>query len=106
MRKAWRRVSRGTHLCRGRLNLTTGTFADYLMPNVYNMPPVRTLVLEEAKAPGNVLGVKGVGEVGPSGVAAAVGNAIADALGASSGLNRLPLTPERVLQATGFASAP
>jgi carbon-monoxide dehydrogenase large subunit len=86
--------------------LTTGTFADYLMPNVYNMPPVRTLVLEEAKAPGNVLGVKGVGEVGPSGVAAAVGNAIADALGASSGLNRLPLTPERVLQATGFASAP
>lgn len=84
--------------------LTTGTFADYLMPNVYNMPPVRTLVLEEAKAPGNVLGVKGVGEVGPSGVAGAVGNAIAAALKTSSGLNRLPLTPERVLQAAGFAS--
>jgi carbon-monoxide dehydrogenase large subunit len=85
--------------------LTTGTFADYLMPNVYNMPPVRMLVLEEAKAPGNVLGVKGVGEVGPSGVAAAVGNAIAAALKTSSGLNRLPLTPERVLEAAGFASA-
>jgi CO/xanthine dehydrogenase Mo-binding subunit len=83
--------------------LTTGTFADYMMPNVYNMPPVRTLVLEEAKAPGNVLGVKGVGEVGPSGVAAAVGNAIADALNASAGLNSLPFTPQRVLQAAGFA---
>lgn len=79
--------------------LTTGTFADYLLPNICDMPPVRALVLEEAKAPGNVLGVKGVGEVGPSGVAAAIGNAIADALKAGSELNTLPFTPERVLRA-------
>lgn len=84
--------------------LTTGTFADYMLPNVYDIPPIRTLVLEEVRAPGNVLGVKGVGEVGPSGVGAAVGNAIADALGTVHGLNRLPFSPERVLQSTGFAS--
>jgi CO/xanthine dehydrogenase Mo-binding subunit len=81
--------------------LTTGTFADYMMPNVYDVPTVGTLVLEIARAPGNMLGVKGVGEVGPSGVAATIGNAIANALAATGGLNRLPFTPERVLQATG-----
>jgi len=86
--------------------LTTGTFADYLIPNVYNMPPVGTLVLEETKAPGNVLGVKGVGEIGPSGVPAAIGNAIADALKATAGLNVLPLTPERVLAAVSAAASP
>jgi carbon-monoxide dehydrogenase large subunit/6-hydroxypseudooxynicotine dehydrogenase subunit gamma len=77
--------------------LTTGTFADYLLPSVYDAPPIETLVIEEARAPGNALGVKGVGEVGPSGVGAAVGNAIAAALQTQTGLNRLPLTPERVL---------
>ncbi|MDI6029369.1 xanthine dehydrogenase family protein molybdopterin-binding subunit [Corticibacterium sp. UT-5YL-CI-8] len=82
--------------------LTTGTFTDYLMPNIYDMPPVTSLVFEESPATTNALGVKGVGEVGPSGVAAAVGNAIADALGTSVGLNTLPLTPQRVIEAIGF----
>lgn len=82
--------------------LTTGTFADYLMPNVYDVPPITTLVFEESPALTNVLGVKGVGEVGPSGVGATIGNAIADALVADTGLNKLPLTPERVLQSIGF----
>lgn len=82
--------------------LTTGTFADYLMPSVHDMPPVTSLVFEESPATTNVLGVKGVGEVGPSGVAAAVGNAIANALSASSGINTLPLTPQRVIEAIGF----
>ncbi|MDQ6432549.1 xanthine dehydrogenase family protein molybdopterin-binding subunit [Mesorhizobium sp. LHD-90] len=82
--------------------LTTGTFADYLMPNVYDAPPITALVFEESPAPTNVLGVKGVGEVGPSGVGATIGNAIANALGAVSGLNKLPLTPERVLHSIGF----
>jgi aerobic carbon-monoxide dehydrogenase large subunit len=86
--------------------LTTGTFADYMMPNVYDVPPIRTLVLEENKAPGNVLGVKGVGEVGPSGVAAAIGNAIADALRTTEALNQLPFTPERVLRAAGTIEQP
>jgi CO/xanthine dehydrogenase Mo-binding subunit len=80
--------------------LTTGTFADYLLPSVFDAPPIETLVLERVPAPGNRLGVKGVGEIGPSGVAAAIGNAIANALCSVSGLNRLPLTPERILQST------
>jgi CO/xanthine dehydrogenase Mo-binding subunit len=81
--------------------LQTGSFADYLLPSVHDAPPIRAVVIEKARSPGNPLGVKGVGEVGPSGVAAAVANAVANALGASRGLNVLPLTPERVLDAIG-----
>jgi carbon-monoxide dehydrogenase large subunit len=79
--------------------LQTGSFADYLLPSVHDAPPIRAVVIEKARSPGNPLGVKGVGEVGPSGVAAAVANAVANALGVSNGLNVLPLTPERVLDA-------
>jgi carbon-monoxide dehydrogenase large subunit len=86
--------------------LTTGTFADYLIPNVYDVPPITSLVFEDSPALTNVLGVKGVGEVGPSGVAATIGNAIADALRTDRGLNKLPFTPERVLQSIDFGDHP
>jgi carbon-monoxide dehydrogenase large subunit/6-hydroxypseudooxynicotine dehydrogenase subunit gamma len=82
-------------------HLRTGSFADYLLPSVHDAPPIRAIVIEKARSPGNPLGVKGVGEVGPSGVAAAIANAVAHALGTRCGLNVLPLTPERVLAAVG-----
>lgn len=84
-------------------SLHTGTFADYLLPSVHEAPPIRAIVLEGAKSPTNPLGIKGVGEVGLSGVAAAVANAVADAIGPTAHLNALPLTPERVLFAKGAA---
>ncbi len=84
--------------------LQTGTFADYMMPSVAEVPRIDTLVIEEARASSNPLGVKGAGEIGTSGVAAVLGNAIANALGGQAGLNVLPLTPERVLAALGEAS--
>jgi carbon-monoxide dehydrogenase large subunit len=74
--------------------LLTGTFMDYLLPSAPEAPPVRTLVIEEARAPSNPLGVKGVGEVGSSGVGAAVASAVAAALGVP--VTALPLTPDRV----------
>jgi aerobic carbon-monoxide dehydrogenase large subunit len=79
--------------------LQTGTFADYLIPSVHDAPAVEVLVLEVTPAASNELGVKGVGEVGPSGVAAAIGNAVARALGLETGIVDLPITPERVLTA-------
>ncbi len=42
-------------------------------------------------------GVKGIGEAGMLGVAAAIANAIQDATGAS--LTAMPFTPEKVLDA-------
>jgi CO/xanthine dehydrogenase Mo-binding subunit len=79
--------------------LQTASLADYLVPSVYDAPPVKTVVLEQARSPSNPLGVKGVGEVGPTGVAAAIGNAVANALGLQNGIDVLPITPERVLDA-------
>ena len=79
--------------------LQTGTLADYLLPSVHEAPPVAMLIVEGNRAPGNPLGVKGIGEVGPSGVPAAIGNAIAAALGRDCGLDTLPFTFERVLRA-------
>jgi carbon-monoxide dehydrogenase large subunit/6-hydroxypseudooxynicotine dehydrogenase subunit gamma len=85
--------------------LQTGSFADYLLPSVHEAPRIEVLVLEETPAASNALGVKGVGEVGPSGVAAAVGNAVAAALGLAAGIVDLPITPERVLAALAMRRA-
>src|SRR5581483_2291033 len=73
--------------------LVTASFMDYAMPRAedlpsYNVSHTTTL------CPGNPLGVKGCGEAGAIGAAAAVINAITDAIGN----NRLemPATPDRV----------
>ena len=75
--------------------LLTGSFADYLLPSVHEAPRIQTWVVEKARALSNDLGIKGVGEVGISGVAATLANAVADALGTHP--TALPLTPERIL---------
>jgi carbon-monoxide dehydrogenase large subunit len=50
--------------------------------------------------PGTLLGAKGIGEAGTIGAAAAVGNAINDALAPfGAEVLRQPYTPERILQA-------
>ena len=83
----------------GQCQLQTGTFADYLLPSAHEAPPIRAIVMEDARSPTNPLGVKGVGEIGPSGVAAAIANAVANAVREGPTLNTLPLTPGRVLAA-------
>jgi CO/xanthine dehydrogenase Mo-binding subunit len=73
-----------------------GSFMDYLMPTMEEMPPVEVLVTEDAPSPLNPLGVKGAGEGGITAVGAAIANAVADALGRPEDVTRLPLSPERV----------
>ena len=63
------------------------------------------MVIEHVRSPSNSLGVKGVGEVGPSGVAAAIGNAVAHAIGKGARINTLPLTPERMLDAATISQS-
>ena len=53
---------------------------DYLLPTALEVPPIQTLLLEDAPTPTNPLGAKGMGETGIIGMGAAVGNAIDDAL--------------------------
>ncbi|MCW2609719.1 MAG: aldehyde oxidase and xanthine dehydrogenase molybdopterin binding protein, partial [Cryptosporangiaceae bacterium] len=80
-------------------NLTTGTFVDYLVPSAMDLPHFDT-EHQSTPAPGNPLGVKGVGEAGTIASTPAVVNAVVDAL-RPFGVNdvRMPCTPERVWRA-------
>lgn len=73
-------------------NLTTGTLMDYLLPTAAEIPD---LVIAHVSHPAaNPLGVRGVGEGGTLGPAAALASAVGDALGVDVG--ELPLTPSRL----------
>lgn len=77
--------------------LLVGTLADYEIPLASDFPSVHGHSTELHPSPNNPLGAKGAGEGGIIPVAAAVANAIADAL-SSMGVepDELPLTPPRL----------
>jgi carbon-monoxide dehydrogenase large subunit len=84
--------------------LLTGTLMDYPMPRAEDMPPLAVVHLDFPSAI-NPLGIKGVGESGVIPPAAAVANAVEDAL-ADYGVevDRPPVTSARIfdlLRATG-----
>ena len=71
-------------------------FADYLMPTAREIPPIETLITEDAPSPLNALGLKGAGEAGANAVGAAIAAAIDDALGMPGAVTQLPVTPQRL----------
>ena len=73
------------------------SFMDYLLPTALEVPPIETLLLEDAPTPTNPLGAKGMGETGIIGMGAAIGNAIDDALQRPDTVHSLPVTPERMV---------
>jgi carbon-monoxide dehydrogenase large subunit len=82
--------------------LVTGSFMDYAMPRAEDCAIAFTTRFDESTpCAHNVLGVKGVGELGTIGATPVVVNAVVDAL-ASAGLGRaaealqMPVTAERV----------
>ncbi|MEQ0558713.1 molybdopterin cofactor-binding domain-containing protein [Amycolatopsis sp. NEAU-NG30] len=79
--------------------LTTGTFADYLLPSAADLPSFTT-DRTETPSTTNPLGAKGVGEAGTIASTPAVVNAVVDAL-RPFGVNdiEMPLTPMRVWHA-------
>jgi CO/xanthine dehydrogenase Mo-binding subunit len=72
------------------------SFVDYLLPSAAEVPSIGALLTEDAPTPGNPLGAKGIGEAGLIGMGAAIGNAIADALGRPGAVLELPIPPERM----------
>src|SRR6185437_11193451 len=85
------------------------TFADYLLPTLHEMPPVDILLTEDAPSPRNPLGIKGAGEGGITAVAAAIAQAIDDAIGIKGAITTLPVTPQRlkaILDRAARQSAP
>jgi CO/xanthine dehydrogenase Mo-binding subunit len=73
--------------------LLTSTLMDYALPLSQDVPTITPLLVEVPSALGPY-GAKGVGEPPVVPVAAAIANAIRDAVGAH--ITQLPMTPERV----------
>jgi len=84
--------------------LVNGTMMDYFAPSACDVPPIE-LLHTAVPSPVTSFGVRGAGEVGAIPAAAAVANALCDAL-AEYGieLDQLPLTPELVWTALQSAS--
>jgi 2-furoyl-CoA dehydrogenase large subunit len=74
-------------------NLASGTLMDYLCPTGADLPPLQ-IGHVETPSPFTTLGAKGLGEGTTMSVPAAIGNAVADALGVAD--VEVPLTPARV----------
>jgi carbon-monoxide dehydrogenase large subunit len=85
--------------------LLTGTLMDYPLPRADDLPSLDVAHLDFASAV-NELGIKGVGESGVIAPAAAIANAVEDAL-ADRGvvIDRVPVTSARVFEALRAARA-
>jgi carbon-monoxide dehydrogenase large subunit len=85
--------------------LLTTTYMDYLLPTTMDVPPIR-VGHQMFPSDRNPLGAKGVGEGGAVAAPAAVVSAVEDALGPGHvRLTRIPLSPERILEALHLAQA-
>jgi CO/xanthine dehydrogenase Mo-binding subunit len=69
------------------------SFLDYHLVTSLDMPEMKTIIVE-CPEPDGPYGAKGLGEPGLAPTPAAIGNAVANALGIR--IYDLPLTPERV----------
>ena len=79
--------------------LLNGTMMDYFAPTAADAPPI-TLLHTEIPSPVTPLGIRGVGEVGTIAPAAAMTNAICNALAEFQvEISALPLTPEAIWHA-------
>jgi CO/xanthine dehydrogenase Mo-binding subunit len=79
--------------------LLNGSLIGYQLPSIRDAPRRATALLVESPHRGGPFGAKGIGETGILAAAPAIGNAVRDATGAR--ITRLPLTPQRVLEALG-----
>ncbi len=82
--------------------VATLSFGDYKIPTSLDIPPLRTVLIESDDGVGPYT-IKGIGETPNVPVAAAIANAIADAVGVR--IADLPLTSEKVYRALGDETA-
>ncbi len=73
-----------------------GNLAEALVPTNADVPIIDPILIEEDDSRGSALGVKGIGEIGITGVAAAIANALHNATGQR--FYELPIKPDAVLR--------
>ena len=76
-------------------NFITRSFADYHVPVNLDIGEIETIFVDEEDKFVNKMGIKGIGEVGIVGVAAAIANAIFNATGKR--VRNLPITLDKLL---------
>jgi xanthine dehydrogenase YagR molybdenum-binding subunit len=75
--------------------IMTANLAEYLVPVNADVNEMEAYIVEEEDEHVNPIGVKGVGEIGIVGAAAAIANAVYNATGVR--IRDLPITPEKLL---------
>jgi CO/xanthine dehydrogenase Mo-binding subunit len=83
--------------------ITTSNFGEFKIPNITDIPPLKTLVMENVPAGPGPYNSLAIGEVANTPTAAAVANAVADACGVR--ITDLPVTSEKVYKALRARSA-
>lgn len=77
------------HPTRGRI--VNDSLADYAIPVHADVPPIEVIFIDQPDDDFNEFGVRGLGEIGVPGLAAAIANAVFDATGRR--FRSLPITP-------------
>jgi CO/xanthine dehydrogenase Mo-binding subunit len=83
--------------------ITTSNFGEFKIPNIMDIPPLKTDVMENVPAGPGPYNSLAIGEVANTPTAAAVANAVADACGVR--ITDLPVTSEKVYRALKKASS-
>jgi xanthine dehydrogenase YagR molybdenum-binding subunit len=83
-----------THIDENLARYTNANIAEYLVPVNADIVPIEPILVEEVDQTVNPIGVKGIGEIGIVGVAAAVANAVYHATGKR--VRDLPITIEKL----------
>lgn len=83
--------------------VTTSNLGEFKIPNITDIPPLKTLVMENVPAGPGPYNSLAIGEVANTPTAAAVANAVADACGVR--ITDLPVTSEKVYRALKNRSA-
>ena len=74
---------------------STADLGEYHVPINADVPPIDIIALDEFDPHVNPLGAKGIGEIGITGVAGAIGNAVFHATGKR--IRDLPITLDKII---------
>jgi CO/xanthine dehydrogenase Mo-binding subunit len=77
--------------------VVTTNFGEYKIPNIQDIPPLKTVVLETVPNGPGPYNSLSIGEVANVPVAAAIANAVMDAVGVR--IKSLPITAEKIFEA-------